>query len=135
MQPTIKNAQGPKFQVADHSVLICGFYPGAGDEPKLIPFQVGATGALTVQGLDANGNPVALGPAVVTPHFLAMGASASQDIPIGAKGYLISIRAGTGTIGGQAVAAVTNVNSSNTLAVAITVTTGAASSAFVIWEI
>lgn len=72
--------------------------------------------------------------ATVTPHFKTLGASASQVIPIGAKGYFATILTGTGTIGGEAVPAGVGVGSSNTLAATVTIATDSASSAFVSWE-
>lgn len=70
----------------------------------------------------------------VTPHFKALGASGSQVIPSGAKGYFIAILTGTGTIGGEAVSVGVSVGSQNTQGASITVTTAASSSAFVSWE-
>lgn len=71
----------------------------------------------------------------VTPHFKTLGASGSQVIPIGARGYLVTFMTGTGTIGGEVATAGLSVSSSNTLAVTVTITTDSASSAFVSWEI
>lgn len=87
-----------------------------------------ATGELAVKILDVGQDEA------VTPVFFALGASASHNIPIGAKGYSVQFLTGTGTIGGAAVAAPLVIQSQSKLAAAVTVTTDSASSAFLIWN-
>lgn len=67
----------------------------------------------------------------VTPTFHSMGASATFSIPAGSKGWTVVFLNGTGTIGGQAVSAGFADSDTGTLAVAIALTTGSASSAYV----
>lgn len=74
-----------------------------------------------------------LGVTTVTPHMVTLGASASQVIPAGAKGWAMTIFTGTGTVGGAAVGAGFAIDNPKTLAITLTVTTDAASSGFVIW--
>lgn len=75
------------------------------------------------------------GSSSVTGHTVLMGASASQSIPIGAKGWSVSVLTGTITLDGAAGLPVGfNDSDIQTLAVAKTVTTAAASSAYVRWS-
>lgn len=70
----------------------------------------------------------------VTPHFVLLGASASQTIPSGARGWTVTFLTGTGTIGTRAVPAGFSDSSEQTLAASIAVTTDAASSGYVRWN-
>lgn len=89
---------------------------------------------LSVQGI-ASGTALSVSDLrTVTPHFKTLGASGSQVIPIGARGYMATFMTGTGTIGGEVATAGLSVSSSNTLAATVTVATDSASSAFVSWE-
>lgn len=88
-----------------------------------------ATGEVAVKVFDVSEDKA------VTPSFMALGASGSQVIPAGAKGYSIQILTGSGTIGGAAVTSVFSLVSHSTLAASLTVTTNATSSAFVAWNI
>lgn len=74
------------------------------------------------------------GLATVTPHFVLLGASGSQVIPSAAKGWTATILSGTGTIGTLAVSVGFSDSDVNILAASITVTTDAASSAYVRWN-
>lgn len=73
-----------------------------------------------------------------TPHWPAVGASATVTIPIGAKTWVVVFILGTGTIGGRNVSVGFSLNSGGfagySLATAITVTTAAASDAIIYYE-
>ena len=95
---------------------------------------VGTSGTTQVTGsngiLSVNGNvinPIQQ----VTVSFNSLGASSSITIPIRAKGWSVSFIAGSGTIGGISVPAGFSDSDQNTLLSTITVTTNAASSAYV----
>jgi hypothetical protein len=145
MEPTIKNGTGEKFQVADHAALICGYEVGTGQQVKLRAVQVAEDGALMIGGVDGDGNPQTLadavaeglagGPRTVTPHVALLGASATQVIPSGAKGWSFAIMTGTATVGGVAgIPAGIGDSDAGTLAASLTITTAAASSAYVRWN-
>lgn len=68
--------------------------------------------------------------ATVTPHTVAIGASASGTIPAGAKGFTFSLETGTGTLGGAAIATGVTVKEGGILASSLAYTTGSASTAF-----
>lgn len=86
---------------------------------------------LILQGVSASGSGTA-GPK--TPHPVSLGASATQVIPIGAKGWTITVITGTATINGASVPAGFSDSDDGPLAAAITVITAAASSAYVRWN-
>lgn len=74
-------------------------------------------------------------PQTVTLHTALLGASATQAIPTGAKGYLVSILTGTATVNTTASCpAGLFLSDSNTLAAGFSVVTDSASSAFVAWN-
>lgn len=95
--------------------------------------------------LDVNGNIIVTGspagggipvtPQTVTLHTALLGASATQAIPTGAKGYLVVVITGTATINATAsVPAGVSLSDVNTLAAGFSVVTASASSAFVAWN-
>lgn len=93
-----------------------------------------ATGALAVKIVGA-GSGGGLPGQTVTLHTALLGASATQAIPTGAKGYLVSIITGTATVNGTpAVPAGVFLSDSNTLLAGFSVVTDSASSAFVAWN-
>lgn len=102
------------------------------DAEKHILVQIAAN----TQGLSAGGTGgagVVVASAPVTEHPVALGASASQVIPIGAKSWAAVLLTGTGTING--VAMPLNIPlSGGTLATTVTIATGTTSSAFVLYE-
>lgn len=78
---------------------------------------------------------IVVSPQSVTPHNTLLGASASQVIPIGAKGWSVSIITGTATVGSASLLPAGFSDSDpNTLLATIIVTTDSASSAYVRWN-
>jgi hypothetical protein len=82
-------------------------------------------------------NALGAGPAAsgttLVPNLL--GAAASATVPVGAKGYVITVMTGTATIAGvAAIPAGITFSSNRVVATAIVVLTAAASSAVVAWE-
>lgn len=70
-----------------------------------------------------------------TPHVALLGASASQVIPAGAKGWSFVVLTGTATVGGVAsIPAGVGDQDNGVLAASLTITTAAASSAYVRWN-
>lgn len=93
-----------------------------------------ATGALAVKVVGA-GSGGGIPGQTVTLHTVLLGASNSQTIPAGAKGYFFAILSGTATVNGTgAVPAGVSLGDANTLAASFTVATDSASSAFVAWN-
>lgn len=92
----------------------------------------GVSGALVVAGAGSGGSIIVTSPAV-TENPVAMGASASQVIPVGAKSWAAVLLTGTGTINGVALPLNVPV-SGGTLAATVTIATGSASTAFVLYE-
>lgn len=91
--------------------------------------------ALPVCPINADGTPAGGGTQTVTPNVALLGASATQIIPAGAKGYSFVVLTGTASVGGVAlIPAGVGDADPNTLAVALTITTAAASSAYVRWN-
>lgn len=94
-------------------------------------------------GTDLNGRAVLIGAStggalnvtesggVGTYTFASLGASGSTTIPISAKSWTVSFLTGTGTIGGQTVSAGFSDSDDKQPTVAITITTAAASSAYI----
>lgn len=73
--------------------------------------------------------------APVTPHVVLLGASATQVIPVGAKGWSFVVLTGTATVAGVAgIPAGVGDADVNTLAATLTITTAAASSAYLHWN-
>lgn len=103
-------------------------------QPALGTAGTASSNVLTVQGIASGTAQSVADIRTVTPHFKTLGASGTQVIPIGARGYLATFLTGTGTIGGEVATVGLSVSSSNTLAATVTVATDAASSAFVSWE-
>ena len=66
-----------------------------------------------------------------TPTFVAVGASGSGSIPVGARGWSFKILTGTGTFGGVTVPTSFSDSNEAGLLTAIPYTTAAASSAYV----
>lgn len=100
-----------------------------------------ATGELGLKVLIAGSTTASGGGVVTTPQTATLaapsllGASSTATVPIGAKGYQISVLTGTATIMGTAlIPAGVTISSNNTVAAAIAVTTAATSSALVAWE-
>lgn len=92
----------------------------------------GVSGALVVTGPGSGGSIVVTSPAV-TENPVALGASVSQIIPVGAKSWAAVLLTGTGTINGVALPLNVPV-SGGTLAATVTIATGTTSSAFVLYE-
>lgn len=84
-----------------------------------------------VVGAGITGGTFTSTPPSVTPTFVALGASGSQVIPIGAKGWTVTILTGTGTVGGLTVPTGFYDSDTGVLVVALTITTNAASSAYI----
>lgn len=98
-----------------------------------------ATGSLGVKIVGAGtGGAISVTSTPQTATLAAptlLGASATGTIPVGAKGYQISILTGTATVQGTAlIPAGANFSSNNTVAATITVTTASTSSALLAWE-
>lgn len=100
-----------------------------------------ATGEAGLKVLIAGSTTASGGGVVTTPQTATLaapsllGASSSATVPVGAKGYQISVLTGTATIAGTAlIPAGVTISSNNTVAVAIVVTTAATSTALVAWE-
>lgn len=75
------------------------------------------------------------GGGTVTAHTVLQGASSTQVIPIGAKGWTVSIITGTASIGAATgLPAGFSDADTNTLAATISVVTSSASSAYVRWN-
>lgn len=92
-----------------------------------------ATGEIAVKVLGIGGSFPST--QSVTLHTALLGASATQAIPTGAKGYLVAIITGTATVNGTAsVPAGISLSDANTLAAGFSVVTDSASSAFVAWN-
>lgn len=73
--------------------------------------------------------------APVTVNTVYLGASASQIIPAGAKGWSYAVTLGTATVAGAAsVPAGLGDSDSNILAASFTITTASASAAYVRWN-
>lgn len=89
-----------------------------------VPMLVDSTGAQTVSSAAQT----------VTPNIVELGASATQVIPIGAKGWTYGILSGTATVNGVALAAGFTDGDPYTLAATITIITGATSSAYIRWN-
>ncbi len=92
----------------------------------------GQAGILQISAQGAN--PLVVVGQTVTPHVVLLGASDSQVIPIGAKGWTVSFLTGTGTVGGAAVPAGFSDSDPNPLAATLTIATDSASSAYVRWN-
>lgn len=84
--------------------------------------------------LDAIRNALITASSSVIPHFVLLGASQTQDIPFGARGWSVSFLTGTGTIGAVSVPAGFSDSDANTLTINLTVTTNSASSAYIRWN-
>lgn len=76
----------------------------------------------------------ALGVSTVTPHTLAVAASASGTIPSGAKGFLFVALTGTVTLGGQTMPVGLAISTNNTLGSSLAYTTASSSSAWLYYE-
>lgn len=120
------NGTPGKFGYSDQGQLITG----NNGTNFILAFILGALQGILAAGGGGGGG----GGTPVTPTFVSLGASASQDIPIGAKGWTVTFLTGTGTVGGSAVPAGFSDSDGNTLAAAITVTTDAASTAYIRWN-
>lgn len=100
-----------------------------------------ATGEAGLKVLIAGSTTASGGGVVTTPQTATLaapsliGAISTATVPIGAKGYQISVLTGTATIMGTAlIPAGVTISSNNTVATAIVVTTAATSTALVAWE-
>lgn len=89
----------------------------------------------TFAGGSSGNSSIAVGGQSVAHHEILLGASATQIIPIGAKGWTVSVLTGTATVGSAAaLPAGFSDNDPNTLTNTLTITTAAASSAYVRWN-
>lgn len=89
-------------------------------------------GSTSVSG---GGIPVVSTPQTVTLNTALLGASVSQTIPTGAKGYFFAILTGTATVNGTpSVPAGVSLGDPNTVAAGFAIATDAGSSAFMAWN-
>lgn len=79
-------------------------------------------------------NGISPGSEEVTSHFKTLAAGETQVIPVGAKGYSVSILTGTATIEGEAVPAGYSVGEEKKLLATVTVTCDTPGTATVSWD-
>lgn len=89
-----------------------------------------ATGTVALKVLLVGGS-VTVANETAAPNIALLGASSTQVILAGSKGWSISILSGTATINGAAVSAGFSDSDPSTLGASITVITAAASSAYI----
>lgn len=140
---TVQNAQASAAAGAGDTMVVTARASAQGADGNAIPttetMAGGSWGAATLAGgvngalLVSTGTGIIVTTTPVTEHPVALGASASQIVPIGAISWAALLLTGTGTINSVAMPLGIPL-AGGTLGATVTVATGSTSSAFVLYE-